>query len=54
MSLFIIILALVASIVYMYKQVTAYKNDMAHYQVLRGDDDGGIKDNSFSSRSATV
>lgn len=43
-TLFVIILALVGSIVYMYKQVSAYKDDMAHYQVLRGDgdDEGSI------------
>ena len=35
-------MALVASIVYMYKQVTAYKDDMAHYQVLKGDEEESI------------
>ena len=52
-TLFIIIMALVASIIYMYKQVTAYKDDMAHYQVLRGGEDDAEVFNP-SSRSANV
>lgn len=52
-SLFVIILTLVGAIVYMYKQVSAYKDDMAHYQVLKGEDDGvGMVGNPMNS--ATV
>lgn len=54
-TLFVIIMALVASIVYMYKQVSAYKDDMAHYQVLRGDgEEEGEQGFDMSNRSATV
>lgn len=53
-TLFIIILALVASIIYMYRQVSAYKDDMAHYQVLRGDMDDETVSLNMSNRSATV
>ena len=51
-SLFVIILTLVGAIVYMYKQVSAYKDDMAHYQVLKGDEDSGMS--MMNPMSATV
>ena len=53
-TLFVIILALVGSIVYMYKQVSAYKDDMAHYQVLRGDSEDETMSLNMADRSATV
>jgi hypothetical protein len=38
-TLFIIILALVASLLFMVRQLSAYKEDLANYQVLKGGDD---------------
>lgn len=53
-TLFVIILALVGSIVYMYKQVSAYKDDMAHYQVLKGEADDETVSFNMNERSATI
>lgn len=38
-TLFIIIAILVGSIVLMIKQLSAYREDLAHYQVLKGGDE---------------
>ena len=39
-TLFIIIALLGGSVFYMIRQVSAYRDDMAHYTVLKGGDDG--------------
>lgn len=38
-TLFIVIGVLVGSIYLLYRQITAYKDDVSNYQVLRGGDD---------------
>ncbi len=45
-TLFIIVCALAAGLLFMVRQLAAYKEDMAHYEVLRGEDEsshgGGV------------
>jgi hypothetical protein len=38
-TLFIIVVVLVASIVFMVRQMNAYKEDLANYQVLKGSEE---------------
>lgn len=45
-TLFIIVCALAAGLLFMVRQIAAYKEDMAHYEVLKGEDEsshgGGV------------
>lgn len=44
-TLFIIVCALAAGLLFMVRQIAAYKDDMAHYEVLKGEDEsshGGV------------
>ena len=41
-TIFVIIGVLVASIVLMIKQMSAYKDDLRNYQVLKGDDSATV------------
>jgi hypothetical protein len=38
-TLFIIVCALAAGLLFMVRQIAAYKDDMAHYEVLKGGED---------------
>jgi hypothetical protein len=38
-TLFIIVCALAAGLLFMIRQISAYKEDMAHYQVLQGQEE---------------
>jgi hypothetical protein len=45
-TLFVIVCALAAGLLFMVRQIAAYKDDMAHYEVLKGAEDesshGGV------------
>lgn len=38
-TLFVIVCALAAGLLFMVRQIAAYKEDMAHYEVLKGEDE---------------
>ena len=45
-TLFVIICILIASVLYMVRQISAYKEDMANYQALQGQSQHGDHDSA--------